>query len=435
MEPNSQLEESRSSQNIFRLPVLLGIIASLVTVGLSFYMVQKSQSTVNKKEETPAATQPMVKTVTTLGRIAPKGEVIKLSAPSSNQGNRVEKLLVNEGDRVRFGQVVAIMDSRDRLQATLREAQKQVVVARYRLAQVKAGAKQGEIGAREASVSRLQAELKGNIRTQQATINRLEAELKGRKQQLQATVTRLTAEKSNAQADAQRYEALYKQSAISSQEFDRRRLSAATTTQQLIESQATQTTTIATLEQEINEAKANRDRTIATLEQEINEAKATLNQTAEVRPTDVAIAQAEVESAQATVDRIKVQLAEAYVRVPESGQILNVNTRSGETVSNEGIVDFGQTDQMYVVAEVYESDIHKVQPGQQVRVTSDSLPHELLGKVDWVGMQIKRQNIINADPSSNIDARVVEVHVQLNRISSIKASNFTNLQVKAVIEL
>ncbi|MDZ8023283.1 MAG: biotin/lipoyl-binding protein [Nostoc sp. DedQUE11] len=435
MEPNLQVEESRSSQNIFRLPVLLAIIASLVTFGISIYMVQKSQSTVNKKEETPAAAQVIVKTVTALGRIAPKGEVIKLSAPSSNQGNRVEKLLVNEGDRVRFGQVVAIMDSRDRLQATLREAQKQVVVARYRLAQVKAGAKQGEIGAREAGVSRLQAELEGNIRTQQATINRLEAELKGRKQQLQATVTRLTAEKSNAQADAQRYEALYKQSAISSQEFDRRRLSAATTTQQLIESQATQTTTIATLEQEINEAKANRDRTIATLEQEINEAKATLNQTAEVRPTDVAIAQAEVESAQATAEKIKVQLAEAYVRVPESGQILNINTRSGETVTNEGIVDFGQTDQMYVVAEVYESDIHKVQPGQQVRVTSDSIPNELLGKVDWVGMQIKRQNIINADPSSNIDARVVEVHVQLNRISSIKASSFTNLQVKAVIEL
>ncbi|WP_445637649.1 ABC exporter membrane fusion protein, DevB family [Nostoc sp. DSM 114161] len=435
MEPNLQVEESRSSQNIFRLPVLLAIIASLITFGISIYMVQKSQSTANKKEETPAATQPIVKTVTALGRIAPKGEVIKLSAPSSNQGNRVEKLLVNEGDRVRFGQVVAIMDSRDRLQATLREAQKQVVVARYRLAQVKAGAKQGEIGAREAGVSRLQAELEGNIRTQQATINRLEAELKGRKQQLQATVTRLAAEQSNAQADAQRYEALYKQSAISSQEFDRRRLSAATTTQQLIESQATQATTIATLEQEIKEAKANRDRTIATLEQEINEAKATLNQTAEVRPTDVAIAQAEVESAQATVDKIKVQLAEAYVRVPESGQILNINTRSGETVSNEGIVDFGQTDQMYVVAEVYESDIHKVQPGQQVRVTSDSIPNELLGKVDWVGMQIKRQNIINADPSSNIDSRVVEVHVQLNRISSIKASSFTNLQVKAVIEL
>ncbi|WP_138502572.1 HlyD family efflux transporter periplasmic adaptor subunit [Nostoc sp. PA-18-2419] len=435
MEPNLQLEESRSSQNIFRLPVLLTIIASLVIGGLGFYLVQRSQGRVSNEQQTSAAMKPVVKTVTALGRLEPKGQVIKLSAPTSNEGNRVEQLLVNEGDKVRFGQVVAIMDSRDRLQATLREAQKQVLVARSRLAQVKAGAKQGEIGARQADVIRLQAELEGNIRTQQATINRLEAELKGQKQQLQATVTRIAAEKSNAQADAQRYETLYKQGAISNQEVDNRRLSAATTTQQLIESQATQTTTIATLDQQINQAKANRDRTIATLKQQINEAQATLNQTTEVRPTDVALAQAEVESAQATVDKIKTQLAQVYVRVPKPGQILEINTRAGETVGNDGIVDFGQTDQMYVVAEVYQSDIHKVRPGQLVRVTSDSLPQELLGRVDWIGMQIKRQNIVNADPSSNIDARVVEVHVQLNRISSIKASSFTNLQVKAMIEL
>ena len=76
-----------------------------------------------------------------------------------------------------------------------------------------------------------------------------------------------------------------------------------------------------------------------------------------------------------------------------------------------------------------------MRPGQRVRISSDSLPHELLGRVDWVGMQIKRQNVINADPSSNIDARVVEVHVQLNRLSSQEATSLTNLQVKAVIEL
>jgi HlyD family secretion protein len=70
-----------------------------------------------------------------------------------------------------------------------------------------------------------------------------------------------------------------------------------------------------------------------------------------------------------------------------------------------------------------------------VRVSSDSLRNELEGRVDWIGMQVKRQNLINADPSSNIDARVVEVHVQLNKLSSQNASSFTNLQVKAVIEL
>lgn len=411
------------------------MLASFMMGALSVYTIQKFQGAVNKPQEASASPKPVVKTVTALGRLEPNGEVIKLSAPTSNQENRVQQLLVKEGDKVRAGQVIAVMDSRDRLQGSLREAQKQVQVAKLRLAQVKAGAKQGEIEARQATVSRLQAELEGNAKTQQATINRLEAELEGQKQQLNATVARLEAEKANAQADAQRYETLYQQGAISSQEVDRRRLSAETSTQQLLESQATQRTTIATLEQQINEAKANRNKTLATLQEQINEAKATLNQTAEVRPTDIATAEAEIDSAQATAEKIKAELAQAYVLAPKAGRILEINTRSGEIVSNDGIVDLGQTDQMYTVAEVYQSDINKVRPGQRVRVSSDSLPNELLGRVDRVGMQIKRQNVINADPSSNIDARVVEVHVQLNRLSSLEATSLTNLQVKAVIEL
>ncbi|MBD2523243.1 HlyD family efflux transporter periplasmic adaptor subunit [Nostoc sp. FACHB-133] len=435
MEQNRNSEGLRSSQNLVRSPVLLAIIASLAIGGISVYTLMKLQATANEKQKTPVAIQPVVKTVTALGRLEPKGEVIKLSAPSSNEGNRVEQLLVKEGDSIKAGQVIAIMDNRDRLQATLGEAQKQVQVAKSRLNQVKAGAKQGEIGARQASVNRLQVELEGNIKTQQATINRIEAELLGQQRSLQATVARVAAERRNAQAEVQRYETLYKAGAISSQEVDSRRLSAETSTQALIESQATQTRTVATLQQQLNEAKANQDQTLASLQQQINEAKANLNQTAEVRPTDIANAQAEIESAQATVEKIRTELAQAYVVAPKAGRILEINTRAGETVGDEGIVALGQTDQMYAVVEVYQSDIKRVRPGQDVRVSSDSLRNELEGRVDWIGMQVKRQNLINADPSSNIDARVVEVHVQLNKLSSQNASSLTNLQVKAVIEL
>lgn len=424
-----------NSQTIWRSPVMLAIAASLLTGVGSVYTVTRLQNQVTQGQEIPGSIQPVVKTVTAMGRLEPKGEVAKLSAATANEGNRVDKLLVKEGDRVKAGQIIAIMDSRDRLQASLLEAQKQVQVASSRLAQVKAGAKQGEIGARQATVNRLVAELEGSTKTQQATINRLQAELQGQQQSLQATVARVAAEKRNAQADVQRYETLYKQGAISSQEVDKRRLSAETTNQQLIESQATQRRTIATIQQQLVEAKANRDKTIATLQQQLVEAKATLNQTAEVRPTDVANSQAEIESAQATVEKIKAQLQQAYIRAPKAGQILKINTRAGETVSNDGIVDLGQTDQMYAVAEVYQSDINKVRSGQRVRVTGDSLSGELQGTVDWVGMQVQRQNVINTDPSENIDAKIVEVHVRLNELSSKKAANLTNLQVKVVIEL
>ena len=87
------------------------------------------------------------------------------------------------------------------------------------------------------------------------------------------------------------------------------------------------------------------------------------------------------------------------------------------------------------VAEVYQSDVSKIKLGQKVRLESTSLPGELYGKVDRIGWQIERQNVINSDPSENIDSRVVQVHVQLDEASSEKAAKFTNLQVKAVIEL
>jgi HlyD family secretion protein len=58
----------------------------------------------------------------------------------------------------------------------------------------------------------------------------------------------------------------------------------------------------------------------------------------------------------------------------------------------------------------------------------------LLGKVERIGSQVKRQTIVNTDPSTNIDARVIEVHVALDAASSQKAAKFTNLQITAEIE-
>lgn len=153
-----------------------------------------------------------------------------------------------------------------------------------------------------------------------------------------------------------------------------------------------------------------------------------------MRPVDVQAAQAEVNRTIAARNQAKASLEEASVRSPIDGEVLYVHTRSGEVVSDDGIVEIGQTRQMQAVAEVYQSDITRIQLGQRVRVTSDAIPGELTGTVEQVGSQVRRQAIVNTDPSTNIDARVIEVHVTLDAASSQKAAKFTNLQVKVVIE-
>ena len=58
------------------------------------------------------------------------------------------------------GQVVVILDNYHPRLAALEKAQKQVVVAQAVVHQVKAGAKAGDISARQATIARLEAQLR-----------------------------------------------------------------------------------------------------------------------------------------------------------------------------------------------------------------------------------------------------------------------------------
>lgn len=372
-------------------------IAGILLLGIVGSAYSWNQVISAKRQEPAPVAAPVIQTVTALGRLEPQGEVIKLSAPTSAQGNRVEQLLVKEGDRVKAGQIVAILDTYSQRKAALEEAEEQVSVAQAKLDVVRAGAKQGEINAQQAEIERLGTERQGNLEAQAATVARLQSELR------------------NAQSEFDRYQSLARQGAISASDLDRRRL------------------TLETAQRSLQEAQVNFDRIRATTPDELNKAKATLDQIAEVRPVDIRSAQAEVQRTIAARNQAKASFEQSAVRAPVDGEVLDIHTRSGEVVSSDGILELGQTRQMQAVAEVYQSDVSKVKVGQRVKVTSDSLPGELTGTVARIDSQVKRQQIVNTDPSANIDARVIEVHVNLYDASSQKAAKFTNLQVQVVI--
>lgn len=431
--PEVGVRGSESSKPSLRQRILLVLAIGFAIAGIMRFWQVKSQA--SSAAQTTQVSVPPIKTVTALGRLEPKGQVIKLSAPASSQGSRVETLLVREGFKVKSGQAIAILDNRTRLQAAFQEAQEAVKLAQINLAKVQAGAKVGEIEAQKAEVARIQAQILGDEREQTEAVARLEAQLLGETAAQQATINKLVAELNNAQVEFRRYQQLYSEGAISQSLFDSKRLSVDTITQQLSEARANLNRIDSTGRKQINEARTALSRINATGNKQLSSAVATLNQIAEVRPIDVQAAKAEVGRAIAAAKQAKANLEQAYVRSPQDGVILDIHTRSGEMVTEEGIVEIGQTSQMYAVVEVYQSDVRKVRPQQPVRISSNSLPGELYGRVDWVGWKVQRQDIINADPSENIDSRVVEVHVRLAEASSIKAAKFTNLQVKAVISL
>jgi HlyD family secretion protein len=371
------------------------IAGTIAAVGATAYTVSES---VQPNPPAPAAAAtPKPPRVSALGRLQPASEVIKISAPRALDGDRIAQILVKPGDRVQAGQVIAVLDSQSSLEDALRQAQSEVSVAQAKLAQVQAGAKSGEIAAQRATITRLQAERSGEIAAQQAEIDRWQSEVR------------------NAQAEFDRYQALAQQGAISASNLDSKRLP------------------LETAEAELAQVLANRSKSAGSIDAQIREAEATLDQIAEVRPVDVQAAQAEVNQAIAAANTAATELAQAYIKAPIAGQLLKIHSRVGEKLSSDGIAEMAQTNQMTVVAEVYQTDIGKVQIGQLVTVAGQAITGELQGNVYEIGLQVDKQNVYSNEPGENFDRRIVEVKIRLSPESSRKVAGLTNMQVQVAI--
>jgi HlyD family secretion protein len=374
-----------------------GIFLATLATGISIYSVVSSSKPNIPNNTSAIASSPLP--VTALGRLEPEGEVIRLAAPVALDGDRLKELRVQVGDRVKAGQIIAVLDASDRFADEVTQAKAQVEIAQAELARVQAGAKQSEIQAQEATIVRLQADLRGGDAAQSATISRWQSEVR------------------TAETELARFQQLYAQGAVSSSVLDTKRLTAETTRAQL------------------QEALSNRDRLANTLQAQVLEATSTRDRIAEVRPVDIATKAREVDSAIAALKRAETNLAQAYIRAPMDGQILKIRTRLGEKVSNDGIVELGATDRMVAVLEVYQTEIDRVKVGQSATISGQSFQGEVKGIVSQVGLQVERQRQATNQAGENLDRRVIEVKVRLSPEDSRRVAAFTNLQVQGKIQL
>jgi HlyD family secretion protein len=315
----------------------------------------------------------------------------------------VNQILVKEGDRVQANQVIAILQGRDRLEQQLREAEANVAIKQAQLQKIREGeAKTAEIVAQQAAVTELEAQLQTEVPQRQAAIAEARAILQ------------------NATLTFQRNRSLVQEGALQQAELDN--------AQEALEK----------AKAALDTRRAELANTEATLKAQISRSQATLAQLQEVRPVDLQIAQAELTQAEIQVEQRRAELDDALVRVPVAGQILRINTRVGEQVNTqEGIAELGQTKQMYAIAEVYETDITRVEAGQTAKITSEygGFKGEMNGTVEQIALQIGKAQL-NQDqqnPSTDVNARVVEVKIRLNPAASEKVAMLTGMQVRIKI--
>jgi HlyD family secretion protein len=351
-----------------------------------------------QKVAAPAVVAP--RQVSALGRVEPESKIRRVSVPSSLSGDRIETLLVQEDDEVKQGQPLVILNSYGTLKAAFDEANELVAVSRSKLAQVQAGAKQGE------------------IRAQQYQVESLERQLAAEKLTLDQAVASARAKAQEASLESQRFDKLYAAGGISELERDRYRTRSSTTRAEL--------------------AKAIEDRagTEARLQSDIEGAKQTLEKIKEVRPEDVVTARSELRKAEATRERARQELDYATVRAPQGGRILKIFAWPGDKVGENGLLEMADTSNMIVTAEVYQSDLTKLTIGQGATITADGFQGSARASLYKVLPQVQKQSTFAGTPGENMDQRVYEVKLRLQPTAKEqpRLRFASNLQVNVVFD-
>jgi len=349
-----------------------------------------------KPPEAPVVQGP--RRISALGRLEPETRIRKVSVPTSLSGDRVEDILVDEGQLVKKGQPLAVLNSKASLAAALAEAEENVTLSQRKLEQVKAGAKQGEIQAQVYKVESLSRRLAGEKLAQDQKVNSKRSTML------------------EARTESKRYDGLYANGGASQLERDRYRTRAQTT------------------EADLAQAIETRAGTLASLSSEIASEKQKLEQIKEVRPVDVATAESELRKAIASRDRAKQELAFATVQAPQDGRILKVVVQPGDKVGDSGILEMADTSRMVVTAEVYQSDIKGVRPGQGATITADGFEGSARATVYQILPQVQRQSIFAGEAGENQDQRVFQVRLRIDPtdLKQRHIGGASNLQVNVV---
>jgi HlyD family secretion protein len=275
----------------------------------------------------------------------------------SRAGGRVQQVLVKEGDRVKRGDRIVVLEPGD-WPAQLQQAEAQLAMTRATLDKLKAGARPEEIAAAKARSQGAQAAL------QETTAGT-------RSEELASAQARLAAQQvavDKAQKDAERLHRLAAAGAAVPADVDNADLAvrAAIAQRDALTHQLDELRHGARREQ-VAQAAA-RAAEVRASEQLV---------TAGSRVEDIRVAEAQVQGAQGKVDQIKAMIDELAIKAPADARVEALDLRPGDLIAPSATaVTLVEDDQLYVRIYVPETQLGHVHIGATVAIRVDSFPDE-----------------------------------------------------------
>jgi HlyD family secretion protein len=317
------------------------VICSLIFC-IAGYLLVKYLTRAPSSELSPE-TAAVVTVATTAARFTPLAETVELTGTvaarnilqvsSELNGLKVEQLLADEGEQVRRGQTLIVLNT-DILDARLRQYQ-----ARHR--QLQAALAKAEQPQRPLEIAQLESAWRQSLSVVQ---------------QEKANLTVAEAAFRDSKTNRERYQDLYKQGAIALTESESRGLD---------------------FERQKGTVQAAKDRVLSA-EIASQQAKERLQLAQQGgRTEDVQIAQAQMQELTAQMEELQTQISQAQIKSPDDGLLLARSVNLGQIVSlGTPLFEVAQKSELELRGEIPATLLSGIRVGQPVTVSGGSLSVE-----------------------------------------------------------
>jgi membrane fusion protein (multidrug efflux system) len=361
--PAAETEAVRPSR---RRGILIAVIAVLVVVAIGFWW----RSTFS--EDTDDAQI--------------NGHLIEVS---SRIAGHVQKVYVNENEKVQRGALIAELDPSD-YQVALERAQASLASA------------EAAAAAANVKIPITTANTGSNLSSANADVAGAKAGLSQAEQQLDAARARVAQAQANykrAQSDLDRYKPLVQKDVISKQQYDAAVAAADADQAAVADAQANQ------------QAAADG---VSAAREKLNQAEA-MQQYARTGPKQVAAesararqAVAQVKEAQAALDQAKLNLSYTKIYAPVTGIITRKSVEVDENVSpGQNLLTLVSLEDLWVTANFKETQLKNMRAGQSVDIHVDATDKTYKGRVTQIGGATG--SVLSLFPPENATGNYVKV--------------------------
>lgn len=362
----------------------IGLLSASILASGTTYWALNRQAT--PKLDIASLTVPVVSSDVTL-RISASGKVVPIQSVNLSPKNSgiLAQLLVEQGDKVEQGQIIARMDDSN-LQAQLSKARANLAQVRAQLAEARAGTRPEEIAQSRARLNQARAQL-----NQARTGNRPE-EIAQAQAQVEAARARVNLTSSRVQRNRN----LASSGAISLDALD-----------EVIADDRSAKANLLEVQRRLIDLKS------GSRTEEIDQKKAAVAEQEQAlqqlqngsRPEQIDQFEASVAAAQSELKAVQVQLDDTIIRAPFSGIItqkyatvgafVTPTTSASNTASATSSSIVAVSRGLEVLAQVPEVDIGQVKQGRIVEIVADAYPNQVFkGKVRLISPEaVVEQNV------------------------------------------